>query len=503
MLRTHTCGELNDKSIGKKIKLAGWVNTRRDHGGLIFVDLRDRYGLTQIVFDPKNGNSFKEAEKLRREDVIQVTGKVVARKKGMANPKLATGKIEVEISSINVLNKSETPPIEIDDNKEANEEIRLKYRYLDLRRPEHLENFIFKQKIVHALREYLNTKDFLDVDTPMLARSTPEGARDFLVPSRLHKGEFYALPQSPQVYKQTLMVSGFDRYYQLAKCLRDEDLRGDRQPEFTQLDLEMSFITKVDIQELFERMLKYVFKKVMNIDLQTPFPHMSYKDSMENYKCDKPDIRKDKSNKEEFAFVWVDNFPLFEFNETEQRVVSAHHPFTQATEEDWKKLDSCKTKEDYLSLYSESFDLVLNGVELGSGGMRIYKPEKQKQIFNILEKMGYEWFKDCVHVAHGLYLDSDGKKFATRKGKTVYMLDILKEVIKKAEKNILERENIPKKKLEKRAKKIALEAIFYGDLKTNLENNIIFAVDKFLSFEGDTGPYLYTVMPELQVSSEK
>ena len=383
MLRTHTCGELRKENENQEVTLSGWVNSVRSAGkNIMFIDLRDRYGITQVIILKDLIEKLEFLKDLRNEYVIKVKGKVQVKPK--ANPNLSTGEIEVLTSEIEILNKADELPVEVSGELKANEETRLKYRYLDLRRSEHLENFIFKQNIVHALREYLNTKDFLDVDTPMLARSTPEGARDFLVPSRLHKGEFYALPQSPQVYKQTLMVSGFDRYYQLAKCLRDEDLRGDRQPEFTQLDLEMSFITKEDIQELFEGMLKYIFKKVMNLDLETPFPHISYKDSMSKYKCDKPDIRKDKNNKQEFAFVWVDNFPLFEFNETEQRIVSAHHPFTQATDEDWKKLDSCKTKEDYLSLYSESFDLVLNGVELGSGGMRIHKPEKQKKIFSIL-----------------------------------------------------------------------------------------------------------------------
>jgi len=383
MLRTHTCGELRKENENQEVTLSGWVNSVRSAGkNIMFIDLRDRYGITQVIILKDLIEKLDFLKDLRNEYVIKVKGKVQVKPK--ANPNLSTGEIEVLTSEIEILNKADELPVEVSGELKANEETRLKYRYLDLRRSEHLENFIFKQNIVHALREYLNTKDFLDVDTPMLARSTPEGARDFLVPSRLHKGEFYALPQSPQVYKQTLMVSGFDRYYQLAKCLRDEDLRGDRQPEFTQLDLEMSFITKEDIQELFEGMLKYIFKKVLNLDLETPFPHISYKDSMSEYKCDKPDIRKDKNNKQEFAFVWVDNFPLFEFNETEQRIVSAHHPFTQATDEDWKKLDSCKTKEDYLSLYSESFDLVLNGVELGSGGMRIHKPEKQKKIFSIL-----------------------------------------------------------------------------------------------------------------------
>ncbi len=384
MLRTHTCGELRKENKEEKVILCGWVSSVRKSGkNMIFLDLRDRYGITQIIILKDLIEKLSFLDSIKPEYVIKVKGKVQV--KPNPNPKLKTGDVEVLTEELDILNVcQDSLPVEVTGELLATEETRLKYRYLDLRRQDMLENFVFKQRIISSIRNFLDSKSFLDVDTPMLCRSTPEGARDYIVPSRMNPGMFYSLPQSPQVYKQTLMVSGFDRYYQIAKCLRDEDLRGDRQPEFTQLDLEMSFITKEDIQEIFEKMLKQMFKEVLNIDLKIPFPHISYKESIEKYKTDKPDIRKDKNNKEEFAFVWVDNFPLFEMNENENRVVSAHHPFTQATEESWEKLDSCKTNEEYLSLYSESFDLVLNGVELGSGGMRIHDSLRQNKIFNVL-----------------------------------------------------------------------------------------------------------------------
>jgi len=291
MLRTHTCGDLGTKNISKKVKLCGWVNSRRDHGGLIFVDLRDRYGLTQVVFDPQEKESFSLAEKLRREDVISVEGNVVARKKGMENPKLKTGSIEVEVSKIDIFNKAETPPLEIDDRVEAGEEMRLKYRYLDLRRPVMQNRLTIRHKAAQAAREYLSSEGFLEIETPLLIRATPEGARDYVVPSRVNPGKFYSLPQSPQLYKQILMVSGMDRYFQLARCLRDEDLRADRQPEFTQIDIEMSFITEEDIHDLSEGLIKNIWKKAIGVDIKTPFPRLSYEGAMSRFGSDKPDMR--------------------------------------------------------------------------------------------------------------------------------------------------------------------------------------------------------------------
>ncbi|OIO62034.1 aspartate--tRNA ligase [Candidatus Woesearchaeota archaeon CG_4_10_14_0_2_um_filter_33_10] len=291
MRRTNTCGELTKKNVGKKVVLDGWTQSRRDHGGLIFIDLRDRHGLTQIVFDPShNKETHKMAEHIGREFVLEINGKIRDRKTGMINPNMKTGEIEVLVDELSILNKSETPPIEIDDNKEANEETRLKYRYLDLRRPAMQKRIALRHKIVTTARDYFNKHDFIEITTPMLVKSTPEGARDYVVPSRVNPGDFYALPQSPQLYKQLLMIAGFDRYYQTAICLRDEDLRADRQPEHMQFDFEMSFVTGDDIREFVEGLYKHLFKEVLNIKLDK-FPVLSYKESMERFGTDKPDIR--------------------------------------------------------------------------------------------------------------------------------------------------------------------------------------------------------------------
>lgn len=292
MKRTHTCGELTLKDNNKKVVLEGWSNTRRDHGGVIFIDLRDRYGLTQVVFDPKhNPKPHSAAEKIAREDVLRVTGKVRPRKEGMINPNMSTGEIEVIVDDLEILNKAETPPIEIDDRRLASEELRMKYRYLDLRRPAMVRNLTIRHNAAQAARKYLSTQKFLEIETPLLGKTTPGGARVYKVPARVSPGKFYALPESPQLYKQILMVSGIDRYFQLAKCLRDEDLRADRQPEFTQIDMEMSFIDEEDIQGIVEGTLKSMFKEALNLDIKTPFPRMTYDDAMSKYGSDKPDIR--------------------------------------------------------------------------------------------------------------------------------------------------------------------------------------------------------------------
>ncbi len=259
MLRTHTCGELKKSDDNAKVVLCGWVQTRRDHGGVIFIDLRDRYGLTQIVCNPDNKDAFKAMDSLRREDVVKVEGTVRLRPNDMVNAKLSTGEIEVLTDKSEILNKAETPPIEIDDRVESNEEIRLKYRYLDLRRPKMQKHLMVRHKAAQAAREFLNSEEFMEIETPLLIRATPEGARDYVVPSRTSAGKFFSLPQSPQLYKQILMVSGMDRYYQLARCLRDEDLRADRQPEFTQIDIEMSFIDEEDILKISEGMMQHIF----------------------------------------------------------------------------------------------------------------------------------------------------------------------------------------------------------------------------------------------------
>jgi aspartyl-tRNA synthetase len=292
MKRTHTCGELDVKSVDERIVLNGWVNSRRDHGGVIFIDLRDRYGLTQVVFNPKNNKvSHKAAEDLRREDVVHVEGVVKKRSEGLENPNLKTGKIEIFVEKLEVLNKAETPPIEIDDRVEVNEDIALKYRYLDLRKTTLQNNLLVRHKAAKITRDYFDSLGFIEIETPVLAKSTPEGARDYVVPSRVNPGKFFALPQSPQIFKQLLMVSGFDRYFQIVKCFRDEDLRADRQPEFTQIDVEMSFIEEEDIYTTMEGLMKVVWKGILNIDIKLPFKRIPYDEAMDKYGSDKPDLR--------------------------------------------------------------------------------------------------------------------------------------------------------------------------------------------------------------------
>lgn len=290
--RTHTCGELRESNISEHVVLNGWVANRRDLGGVIFIELRDRYGITQVVFEPSyNSDSHEHAKKLRSEFVISVEGKVRKRPEGTENPELPTGKIDVMVDKLLILNQAETPPFPIDDNVDASEDIRLKYRYLDLRRTEVQKNLLLRHRMYQITRKYFDMNGFVEIETPVLMKSTPEGARDFLVPSRLHKGKFYALPQSPQQYKQLLMVSGFDRYFQIVKCFRDEDLRADRQPEFTQIDVEMSFIDVEDVYEMVEGLMKIFFKEISNYDLQLPIPKLSFDEAMEKYGSDKPDLR--------------------------------------------------------------------------------------------------------------------------------------------------------------------------------------------------------------------
>ena len=292
MKRTHYCGELRKGDIGKVVTLTGWVHRRRDHGGLIFIDLRDREGLVQVVFNPeKESSSHSMGHELRSEYVISVSGEVSPRPQGTENSRLPTGDVEILVNHLEILNAAKTPPFAIDEEMEVAENLRLKYRYLDLRRDSLKENLLFRYRFVRAVREFLHAKGFLDVETPSLTKSTPEGARDYLVPSRLNPGHFYALPQSPQLFKQILMVAGFDRYYQIVRCFRDEDLRADRQPEFTQIDIEMSFVEREDVLSLMEEMLSVVLKETKDLKIKTPFPRMSYKEVIERYGIDKPDIR--------------------------------------------------------------------------------------------------------------------------------------------------------------------------------------------------------------------
>jgi aspartyl-tRNA synthetase len=290
--RTYYCGEVTEKAIGEKVQLKGWVQKRRDLGGLIFIDLRDRTGIVQIVFSPEvSEEALKVAETIRSEYVLDVEGTVVAREEGQINPNLATGKIEVHAHRVTILNEAKTPPFVIADQTDVSEDVRLKYRYLDLRRPVMFQTFKMRHQVTKAIRDFLDEEGFLEVETPILTKSTPEGARDYLVPSRVHPGEFYALPQSPQIFKQLLMVAGFERYYQIARCFRDEDLRADRQPEFTQVDIETSFMSQDDIMAMVERMMARVMKVAKGIDLPLPFPRMSYDEAMNRYGSDKPDTR--------------------------------------------------------------------------------------------------------------------------------------------------------------------------------------------------------------------
>lgn len=290
--RTHTCGELRSSHIGRSVTLTGWVDIRRDLGGVIFIDLRDRYGITQVVFNPAHHHdAHEQAKELRSEYVVAVTGKVEKRPQGTDNAKLPTGEIDVLVEELTILNKSETPPFAIKDDIDTNEDLRLKYRYLDLRRPEMQERLLFRHKMYQVTRKYFDRHSFVEVETPVLMKSTPEGARDFLVPSRINPGKFYALPQSPQTYKQILMVAGYDRYFQIVKCFRDEDLRADRQLEFTQIDVEMSFVDEEDIHTIVEGLTKEIFKELKGIDVPTPFPRLTYTQAMERYGSDKPDLR--------------------------------------------------------------------------------------------------------------------------------------------------------------------------------------------------------------------
>ncbi len=312
--RTHTCGELHKEYIGQRVTLAGWVNRRRDHGGLVFLDIRDRYGITQVICDPERSpEAHRVASEVRSEYVVQVSGTVVSRLPGTENPHLSTGAIEVSADHIEILNPSRTTPFPISDTIQVDEALRLKYRYLDLRRPSMRDNIMLRHRVVKAIRDYLDERDFLEIETPILMKSTPEGARDYLVPSRLYPGEFYALPQSPQQLKQLLMVAGLDRYFQIARCFRDEDQRSDRQPEFTQLDLEMSFVAEEDVMSLIEALLIYLIEKTTSKSMrQRPFPRLSYKDVMDRYGTDHPDLRFDLPLTDISDLARAGNFGVFQ-----------------------------------------------------------------------------------------------------------------------------------------------------------------------------------------------
>ncbi len=494
MYRTHYAEEINLTALGQAVEIAGWVHRRRDHGGIIFLDVRDRTGLVQVVVEPGDETLFQRADALRAEYVVAVIGGVRRRPEGMENPELSSGAVEIVPSSLEILAESRPLPFSINDSNNVEEFIRLQYRYLDLRRPNLFRNFFLRDQVLSAIRRFFHQHRFLDVETPALARSTPEGARDFLVPSRTQPGNFYALPQSPQIFKQLLMVAGFDRYYQIAKVFRDEDLRADRQPEFTQVDVEMAFVSQDDVLQLMEQMLHEVFAETLGVQLD-PFPRLSWQQAMEQYGSDKPDLRAGeplcdlnavahglswpvvaeaetvvgvpirqfspsrkvldglvesakalgspgliwlvqgtseiRSNGKPLGedgqrrlaeaaglkagdtllvvagpkwemlqvagqlrlnlardldrvgdgwrFLWVTDFPLFEWSVEEGRLVSAHHPFTMPRASDWNTLE-----DDPLSARSQAYDVVLNGVELASGSVRIHRPEWQERIFRVL-----------------------------------------------------------------------------------------------------------------------
>ena len=368
------------EKVGESVTLSGWVHARRDMGKIIFIDLRDKTGLVQVVFaDPK---IVKIADNLRSEFVVKIKGLVKERGERNKNPKIETGNIEIEASKVEILNEAKTPPFEIDkDTISVNEEARLKYRYLDLRSARMHKNMILRDKIISFMRNYLHREEFIEIETPCLTKGTPEGAREFIVPSRLHPSSFYVLPQSPQQFKQLLMVGGVERYFQIAKCFRDEDQRGDRQPEFTQLDVEMSFVEQEDILALTEQMVMDLIKIIMPEKKisTTPFPRLTYKESMEKYEIDRPDLRKDKDDKNELAFCWVVDFPMFEKSETDGKMGAMHHPFTSPKAEDMDLLE-----KEPLKVRANAYDLVLNGTEIAGGSIRIHKRDLQNKIFEIL-----------------------------------------------------------------------------------------------------------------------
>ncbi len=371
MLRTHTCGELRKKQAGKEVTLCGWVDTHRVQGKLSFILLRDRYGITQVFVNP---SLTKEFPHISKESVLKITGEVKARPENQVKKEMDTGEIELSANKIEILNASEEIPL---DPETSSEETRLKYRYLDLRSKRMQKNILLRHKIIKTIHSFMDKENFIGIETPLLAKSTPEGARDYLVPSRKFPGKFFALPQSPQLFKQLLMVSGYDKYYQIARCLRDEDLRSDRQPEFTQLDIEQSFVEEEDIYSLCERLMKQVFKEALNVDIKIPFPRLTYEEAMKKHKSDKPNLSK---GKDDFKFLWVHEFPMLEFSEDEGRHVAVHHPFTAPREEDLKLIEKDPSK-----VRSHGYDLVLNGFEIAGGSIRNHNMEIQKRIFKALK----------------------------------------------------------------------------------------------------------------------
>ncbi len=367
---------------GQAVEVRGWVHTRRDHGKIVFIDLRDRSGVLQVVFTPDNKAVYDLAQKLRSEFVVKIIGQVNKRPEKMINEKITTGTVEMLATGLEILNEAKTPPFEIDNpNKEIGEDIRLKYRYLDLRRERMKNNMIMRHRVIKFIRDYFDSQEFLEIETPILTKGTPEGAREFIVPARLWPGKFYVLPQSPQQFKQLLMVAGAEKYFQIARCFRDEDTRGDRQAEFTQVDMEMSFIEQEDILQLTEElMIKlvqtiYPNKKIKPI----PFPRLIYAESMEKYGTDKPDLRDNKEDADKLAFCWIVDAPMFKYSKEEKKLVACHHPFTMPQKEDREKYPNNPEK-----WRAYAYDLVLNGFEIGGGSIRIHLRDVQERIFELL-----------------------------------------------------------------------------------------------------------------------
>jgi len=382
------------KKEGEEIEMLGWVQARRDHGKLVFIDIRDRSGIVQVVFPAGGrsasggGPSIAKAGDLRLEYLIKIRGLVKKRPVKMFNENIPTGQYEVQAKTLEILSKSEALPISVDgDGYEMDEEVRLKYRYLDLRRERMRDNILLRDKVCTLVREYLHKNDFVEIETPLLTKTSPEGARDFLVPSRTHHGKFYALPQAPQQYKQLLMIAGFERYFQLARAIRDEDTRGDRQPEHTQIDMEMSFVTEKEIRDMAEGLMVYLVESLGKKILKKPFPVFTHEEAVKKFGADKFDLRENKEDKNTLAFAWVVDFPLFERDENTKQLTFAHNPFSAPKAEHVEKLLSASAKKDekeLLDMRAQQYDLVCNGYELASGGVRISNPEVQRKIFEIM-----------------------------------------------------------------------------------------------------------------------
>ncbi|MFH0833300.1 MAG: aspartate--tRNA ligase [archaeon] len=366
--------DLSDKR-DQQVEIKGWVDAIREHGKLIFLEIRDITGTVQTITTAKDETNFSTAKSLTKESCIRIKGKVNPRPEGTENKNSPAGTVEIKIEELEIYNKCPMLPFDL-DNKDTSEDIRLKYRYLDLRRPEMQKNLILRSKIIKIIRDFLHEKGFSEFETPILAKSTPEGARDYVVPSRTQPGKFFALPQSPQLFKQLLMVAGFEKYFQIAKCMRDEDLRSDRQPEFTQLDIEMSFITQEDIINLTEKLLQKIWKEILNIDVKIPFQRITYDESMKKYNIDRPDLRKNKNDSKEFAFCWVIEFPAFEHSNEQNKTVAVHHPFTHPEMQSFNK--------NPLTAKAIAYDIVLNGTEIGGGSIRIHEEEIQSKVFEVL-----------------------------------------------------------------------------------------------------------------------